>query len=183
MTTAPTSTAPVEDWSQRTLRELMQHIVARHHRFTREALAELVPLSREVARAHAARHPHLIEVAGLLRSLEDEMRSHFAAEEQILFPFIEELDVAARTPGAHRRPVHLESLGGPLHDMLFEHDHASDVLDALRVTTNGFTPPEDASPSYRAFLARLADLEKDLLRHIELEGRILIPRAKALAGV
>ena len=172
-----------EDWSARTLRELMEHIVLCHHAFTRDALSAIVPLAHEVAREHGGRHPHLVEVVGLLRALDEDLRDHLAAEERFLFPFIEELDIASRTPGARERSARIESIDGPLRAMLFEHDHAGDVLRALRATTNDYATPEDASAAYRALSARLVELEEDLVHHMTLEREILIPRARALAGI
>ena len=171
-----------EDWSQKSLRDLMQHIVGQHHAFTRDALAAILPLADTVTRDHAGRLPYLIEVLGLLRELDDDLRAHLAAEERFLFPFIEELDIASRTPGGQRSP-RVESLDGPLHAMLFEHDHAHDVLSALRTTANGYAAPDDATAPYRDLFKRLVELEKDLVLHMFLEREILIPRARTLAGL
>jgi regulator of cell morphogenesis and NO signaling len=182
-TTQPSSLAARADWSERPLRDLIRYIVDGHHVFTREALDALLPLAHEVARAHGGRYPHLVEVVGLLRELEDDIRSHLAEEEQMLFPLIEELDIASRAPGGrtHRLPPELED--GPVRALLLEHDHAGDVLRALRATTRDYAAPGDASEGHKALLSKIAALDEDLRRHMELEGGVLIPRARALAGL
>ena len=50
--------------------------------------------------------------------------------------------------------------------MLLEHDSAGDALARIREVTSGYTPPEDACNTYRAFYYELAELESDLHRHI-----------------
>jgi regulator of cell morphogenesis and NO signaling len=172
-----------QDWQDRTLRDLIEHIVSYHHAFTRSALGSLVPLANEVARDHGGRHPYLLEVHSLLRELEDDMQSHLASEEQVLFPFVEELDIASRTSGRRPQASHAEVIDEPLRSLLFEHDHAGDVLKVLRATTNDYSIPPDADASYSALFEGILALEADLVRHMELEEQVLIPRAKALAGL
>jgi regulator of cell morphogenesis and NO signaling len=172
-----------QDWKDRTLRELIRHIVDDHHAFTRRTLDELVPLATNVAATLGGRHPYLLEVHCLLRELQDDMRSHLAAEEQVLFPFVEELDIAARTAGRGRRASQAEAIEDPVRSLLFDHHHAGDVLGALRSTTNDYAIPADADADCRALFEKLVALEADLVRHMELEEQVLIPRAKALVGL
>jgi len=174
---------PTQDWQDRTLRDLIKHIVDEHHAFTRSTLARLVPLANEVARDHGGRHPYLLEIHSILRGLEDDMQSHLAAEEQVLFPFLEEIDIAARSPGRRRQAGHGEAIEEPVRSLLFEHDHAGDVLKVLRATTNDYEIPEDADANYRALFDGMLALEADLARHMELEEQVLIPRAMALVGL
>jgi regulator of cell morphogenesis and NO signaling len=171
-----------QDWKDRTLRDLIRHIVDGHHAFTRKALGELVALSDEVARDHGGRHPYLLEIHGLLLELDDDMRSHLAAEEQFLFPFIEELDIASRASGPRRRASHGEAIAEPVRRLLFEHDHAGDVLKTLRTTTNDYATPPDADVRYEALFEGMRALEADLALHMELEEHVLLPRAQALAA-
>jgi len=171
---------PPADWTDRTLRDLIHHIVDDHHAFTRRTLAELVPLANEVARDHGGRHPYLLEVHSLLRELQDDMQAHLAAEEQVLFPFIEELDIASRAGGGHRRTSEGKVLDGQIMGLLYEHNHAGDVLGVLRSTTKGYAVPADADDRYRALFEGMAALEADLQLHLELEEQVLLPRARAL---
>jgi regulator of cell morphogenesis and NO signaling len=50
---------------------------------------------------------------------------------------------------------------------------------ALRRLTGDYAVPADACPTYRALLESLAQLERDLHRHIHKENNILHPRAIA----
>jgi regulator of cell morphogenesis and NO signaling len=172
-----------QDWKDRTLRELIKHLVDEHHAFTRRTLDELAPLATNAAATLGGRHPYLIEVHCLLRELRDDMQSHLAAEEQVLFPFVEELDIASRTASRGRPASQAEVLDGPVRSLLFDHDHASDVLNALRTTTRDYAIPADADETCQALFEKMAALDADLVQHMELEEKVLIPRAKALAGL
>ena len=50
---------------------LVAHIVERHHTYTRDAIARLVPLAEKVARVHYAGHPELLRVRTLVQALAD----------------------------------------------------------------------------------------------------------------
>jgi regulator of cell morphogenesis and NO signaling len=63
--------------------------------------------------------------------------------------------------------------------MEHEHDEAGAALARLRTLTQGYTPPEDACPTFRAMFDGLAELEADLHLHIHEENNILFPRARA----
>jgi regulator of cell morphogenesis and NO signaling len=64
--------------------------------------------------------------------------------------------------------------------MVAEHDSAGQALGRMRQLTAGYTPPEDACNTFRAFYFGLERMECDLHRHIHLENNILFPRAVAL---
>jgi regulator of cell morphogenesis and NO signaling len=63
--------------------------------------------------------------------------------------------------------------------MEHEHEDAGAALAALRSLTNGYTPPPEACPTWKALYAGLEALERDLHLHIHLENNILFPRALA----
>jgi regulator of cell morphogenesis and NO signaling len=50
-------------------------------------------------------------------------------------------------------------------------------LERIREITANFSVPDYACVTYRAMIAGLQDLEKDLHVHIHLENNILFPRA------
>ena len=83
-------------------------------------------------------------------------------EEMILFPMIRTIGRGAL---------------GPIRVMLAEHDSAGEALAALRRMTGGFVAPDGACNTWKALYFELAELERDLHRHIHLENNILFPRA------
>jgi regulator of cell morphogenesis and NO signaling len=154
--------------------ELIAHIVAAHHGYLRRELPRLEALADRVVAAHGARHPELHELREVLASLKEELMLHMIKEEKVLFPIITRLEAATEMP-----QFHSSSIVVPIQVMQHEHDEAGAALARLRALTEGYTPPEDACPTFRAMLEGLAELEADLHLHIHEENNILFPRARA----
>lgn len=174
----PRNETPEDGWAGRPLADLVHHIFETHHVYTREALETIALLSEKVANRHGANHPEVLEARRLFRALEGELRPHMMKEEQILFPYILELEAAAE--GSGRPASCFGTVAGPIRVMMAEHESAGAILAALRGTTKDYALPGDACLSFRALYERLADLEQDLHRHIHLENNLLFPRALAL---
>jgi regulator of cell morphogenesis and NO signaling len=158
--------------------DLVDHIVSKHHVFTRDEIARLTPLADKVCGKHGEHFPELLEIRDNFRKLGDELLFHMQKEEQVLFPYIKELEVAAE----QNKPVNIPHFGtvqNPVRMMMFEHDAAGDILKAMRRLSNDYTTPPDSCPSFKGLYAGLEDLEKDLHRHIHLENNVLFPKAIA----
>ncbi len=160
-----------ESWSSRPMRALTAHIVTKHHSFVREEAPRLCALAEKVISRHGATHPELLSIRDNFRALSDELHAHMLKEEQILFPFIDNIDTASR-PGACFGSVEF-----PIERMLAEHDDAGALTAQIRSLSNNFQAPDGACPSYRGLYQGLADFERDLHHHIHLENNILFPRA------
>jgi regulator of cell morphogenesis and NO signaling len=67
--------------------------------------------------------------------------------------------------------------------MLMEHEGAEALLSNLRAITCGYTPPAELRNGEEELYGRLAILEADLKRHIQIENDILFPKAIELEGM
>ncbi len=157
------------------LTDLIAHIEATHHTFTRDELGRVAPLMEKVARVHGPNHPELVRVGRLFESLRADLMPHLEKEEQILFPYIRKLEAGASTCDACFGTVR-----GPIAVMQSEHEAAGEILREIRELTHDFTLPEDACGSFRSLYLGLRSLEEDLHLHIYLESHILFPNATAL---
>lgn len=164
---------PAIDAATMSLTALADHIEATHHAYLKTELPLLVGKAEHVASKHAWRDARLAEVAATTRLLAEEMFSHMAKEEQILFPLVRAIDGGP----AASSPCH--SLAGPIAQMESEHDSAGGAVARLRELTDGFAPDADACNTHRALLAELARLESDLHEHVHKENNVLFPRALA----
>jgi len=120
----------------------------------------------------------VLAVRRLFTELSDELTPHLMKEEQILFPYVEELESASASDPRPRS--FFGTIANPIRIMLMEHESAGEKLVQLRAVTRGYALPQDACLSFRALYERLADLEGDLHRHIHLENNVLFPRALRL---
>ena len=164
------------DWETKSLTDLQTYIVDVHHTYTRRTLETIDMLSEKVANRHGGNHAEVLSVRRIFENLANELMPHMMKEEQILFPYVEELENDGQPSSC------FGTIANPIRQMLFEHETAGELLRNLRTTTNGYALPPDACLSFRALYERLTDLERDLHQHIHLENNLLFPRALRLEG-
>lgn len=172
---APAAGSPSSrDWMEASLTELMAHIEATHHAYLRRELPHLESLLGKVLGAHHENHPELDEVFDLFQALSMDLLPHLMKEEQILFPFIRQMDAGKAAEAC------FASVTSPIRVMEAEHEAVGGMLAQLRACTGGFEAPADGCATFRAFYEGLKALEADLHLHIYLENQILHPRARMM---
>jgi regulator of cell morphogenesis and NO signaling len=168
------------NWADVSLRDLIGHIVTRHHEYLRSELPRLQGWLTKVASKYGVKDAESVgKIPPIFAVLREELESHLQKEERILFPAIARLEAAQET-GAPAPSFHCGSLSGPIHVMEMEHESAGAALAEMRAAMRDYEVPEHACRTYRALIEGLVDLEKDLHLHIHLENNILHPRARVL---
>jgi regulator of cell morphogenesis and NO signaling len=163
------------------LTELIMHILDNHHVYTKTEMARLEPLIEKVITAHAENHPELRRIGRLFQKLSQDLRPHMFKEEQILFPYIVQLEKAVRKTG----PAPFAPFGtvnNPVRMMMMEHETVGELLRDLRSASANYTVPADGCLSYQSLYQGLEAFEKDLHQHIHLENNLLFPRAVEMEG-
>ena len=171
------SSDSAEDWAAASATELADYIERTHHVFMREQLPRLVGLLDKTLRAHAQRHGDMLkQLQRSLIALRTDIELHLAKEEQILFPFIRQIE-AWQQGGGPVPEMHCGTVANPIGQMEFEHEQAGEILARIRAITSDFRLPEDACETCRALYDGLREMESDLHEHIHLENNILFPKA------
>ncbi len=173
--TAAVPDGTTHDWPAETLTSVAANIVSMYHVYTREELQTLAPIAAKVLGVHGQRRPELAEVVTLLRDLTAEMLPHMLKEEQILFPYVTQLDQPLEQ--GHAPTPFFGTVKNPVRMMMLEHERVGELLARLRAVTDGYNPPESACFSYRELYRRLAELELRTHEHIHVENNIYFPRA------
>src|ERR1035441_4214493 len=156
--------------------KLIQHIVRVHHQYVRQELPRLAAMAQKLAAKRRDRAPELKNVEELLEELRTDMFAHIQKEEQVLFPFISQMDQDSiiAYPPAH---ACFRSVAHPVSKMMQEHESANHVVAELRRLALDFQPPEWACATHIALFAGLSKFETDLKQHVHLENDVLFPRA------
>lgn len=141
---------------------LLDHLVCRYHDTHRRELEFLVPLAQKVERVHGGHPAAPTGLAAALATLRDELESHMAAEEQMLFPMI-------RRNGQAR-------ISHPIAQMRREHDDAARLLREIEHAAHGMVLPAGACGSWTALYTGLRKFTEDLVAHMHLEDKVLFPR-------
>lgn len=156
-------------WSAHTLTDLVEHILATHHVFTRAELERATELAATVARAH----PEARAAIRTFEEIRDELIPHMEREEVVLFPYVRALD------GASAPRSHFPTVAMPVSMMNMQHETVTSLFATLRAQTRDYAPPPDASDAWRALWGSFQALEADVDLHVHLESDVLFPRAIA----
>ena len=177
MADVPDNTA--RDWSFDSLSTMASDIVSTYHNYTRQELETIDPLARKVLGVHGQRRPELAEVVALIDALRDDMLPHMLKEEQVLFPYVTEMEQAIEGKRTAPTPF-FGTVKNPVRKMMAEHDRVGELLVALRTVTADYKLPEGACFSYHELYRRLTEFELRTHEHIHIENNLYFPRAVAL---
>lgn len=162
------------DWRNASLTELAQHIVAKHHAFTQAEIARLTDLISKMVSAHGKSHPELAHLQSIFEGLSEELKAHMMKEERILFPYIAEMETAARFSRRPPTPM-FGTVQNPVAAMIMEHEAASQAFEKMREITKGYMLPPDSCANFQALYQALPAFAADLHQHVHLENNILFP--------
>jgi regulator of cell morphogenesis and NO signaling len=163
------------DWQREPLFGIIEHILHKHHHFVRRELVHLDALFAKTCSAHGSAYPELLSMQALFRELSQELLSHMANEEQVLFPYITELEERLSRQEA-LAPPHLKTLSA-VRAMMQEHELAGSKLAEIRELSCNYSVPAHACAAWRSLYALLREFERDLHHHVHLENNLLFPRA------
>lgn len=166
----------LKDRQSAPLSELINYILAKHHVFTRQELMRLDALILKVCSVHGERHPELLRLQSLFKSLNEDLVTHMIKEERVLFPYIMRMEGAVSKGEPVTMPPFM-TVRNPVRMMSLEHDNAGELLREMREASSDYTVPADGCVSYRTLYQALKEFEEDLHQHIFLENSILFPRA------
>jgi iron-sulfur cluster repair protein YtfE (RIC family) len=108
--------------------------------------------------------PKLRSISMAFAELADRIEEHLAKEENLLFPAIESLSMAARE-GSGRPPLPFATVLHPIRLMEAEHLRIEAALDRLREAARAVAATECASPTWHTCVAELSQLDIDLRQH------------------
>jgi regulator of cell morphogenesis and NO signaling len=158
------------------LGRLVQLIVRTHHQCVRQELPRLAEMASKVAEKRSDLVPEPAKIFQLIEKLRAEMLEHIQREEQVLFPFISQMDQESIVayPPAH---ACFRSVAHPIFIMEQEHESAGHIIAELTQLTDRFNPPSWACATHIALFSGLREFDADLRQHVHLENDILFPRA------
>ena len=155
---------------------LTDYIVKRHHVYVRESIPPLKKNLEKICQVHGEHHPELFKIKELFFGSAEALTLHLQKEEDILFPYIQQLELAKKA-NSSLPPSHFGSVSNPIETMLTEHQNEGERFDEISRLSNNYLLPEGGCTTYEVTLKQLSDFENDLHRHIHLENNILFPKA------
>jgi regulator of cell morphogenesis and NO signaling len=155
---------------------LVDYIINVHHAYVDVAMPEIETSLELFMDGHRKKHPELEKVLDLFKELAALMDTHKRHEEEIIFPYIKQIDNTHRRKETYGN-LFVRTLRKPLSNIAKEHDMISSILKEIQVATNNYTFPPNACTNHRVIFQRLREFHDDMMQHKHLENNILFPRA------
>ncbi len=176
---APAGSSEVAGLVDERLSTICKLVCEQYHRVTREELHRLELLVNKVADRHGPNHPELANLREAFYRLPADMHPHMMKEEQILFPYVVQMENETLA-GRPVPPPFFGTVRNPIQMMMSEHDVVGDTLREIRSLSANFELPADACISYQALYEGLRSFESLTHEHIHVENNILFKRAIAM---
>lgn len=161
-----------KDYGSMSMVDLITAIETSFHQYIRKETPDMLFLLKKIKAVHGQNHPELSRVYDLFSESTEDLSHHMYKEENVLFPFIKELE---QTNGESKAAF--GSIHNPIKVLMEEHIHEGGIFDEISNLTNHYNPPLDACNTYKLAFHKLQEFEEMLHKHIHLENNILFPKA------
>ncbi len=167
------STIEFHDWDSSFLIDYLLNV---HHDYLDKTLPGTQLLLKDFVAEHVKRFPYLEQLEQQFTQLLRVLRASMLKEEEEIFPYIRQVAHAHK----HKEPyagLFIRTLRKPVEEALFKgHEMVSNIILSIRKLTNGYSTPENVCLNHKVVIARLKELDNDLVQHIYLEEAVLFPK-------
>jgi regulator of cell morphogenesis and NO signaling len=168
------------DYAEWDIAFLIDYIINIHHQYLKKSLPATQNILNEFAAEHVKKFPYLAELEKKFDLLVKQLLPSIQQEEEVLFPYIRQILHAQK----HKEPyaaLLIRTLRKPVEETMYKgHAIVSDIILSIRNITNQYTIPENVCISHKVVIAKLKELDNDLMQHLYLEQSVLFPRAVAI---
>lgn len=155
---------------------LIDYIVNIHHAYLYQALPSLELRLISFIEGHKKKYPELVQIAEVVTELSKFLLCHNQHEEEIIFPYIKQIDAAYRRKESYGN-LFVRTLRKPLSNIEKEHEAIGEHLRKLKLYSNDYQPPTNACTNHRVLYHKLEEFHNDLMQHKHLERNILFQKA------
>lgn len=168
---------PATELSGFSINNIIGYLRKTHKFYLDKKIPEIELSFVQLSRDFSYSHPQLIVLGGMFMHYKKELEEHIDHEEYILFPYIEGL-LKAKEKGKKISSFGLDKYS--ISDFEDEHHHDEQVLSEIRSSINQRFKGSEIPFPFRIFLHQVEALEKDLLKHAQVEDEVLLPLALQL---
>lgn len=167
----------VMPFTEMSAEQLIAHILVHHHFFVKQAVPQITMHLTKLVQKHGVHFSWINEGYEVFMTLQEELLHHMQKEEQVLFPYMKEIEKIYNLQPSSVTPINILM---PIRMLEHEHDEAGNLMERLRMITDDYTPEETACTTHRVTLAELKEFEENLHQHVHLENNVLFPLAKKM---
>jgi regulator of cell morphogenesis and NO signaling len=158
---------------------LIDYIINIHHAFLHAAIPSLEQELVSFIEANKKKQPEMSKILFLFRELSVLLTKHSRHEEEIIFPYIRQIESTYRRKETYGN-LFVRTLRKPLSNIEKEHERIIAVLQQIQSLTRNYTCPPNACADQSAIYHRLREFHNDLRQHTHLEDDFLFPKAIAM---
>jgi len=155
---------------------LIDYIINVHHAYMHQAAPAIETSLLSFVERHKKKYPEINKALFLFRELSVLLVTHSRHEEEIIFPYIRQIESTHRRKETYGN-LFVRTLRKPLSNIEKEHDVIMSILKEIKTLTNDYSCPADASADLSAIYHKLEEFHSDMLQHTHLEDDILFPKA------
>jgi regulator of cell morphogenesis and NO signaling len=122
------------------------------------------------------KYPEVKKVLLLFHELSVLLTTHSRHEEEIIFPYIRQIDSTHRRRETYGN-LFVRTLRKPLSNIEQEHEVIMSVLEEIQLLTSNYTCSPGVIIDQLTLYNKLHEFHLDMLQHTHLEDDILYPRA------
>jgi regulator of cell morphogenesis and NO signaling len=159
---------------------LIDYISNVHHRYLKKSLPETQYVLVEFSKEHDKKFPWLVELVTQFELLIKQVQISMQREEEVLFPYIRQIAHAHKGKEPYAALL-VRTLRKPVEETIFHgHETVGEIILTIRKLSDTYNTPENVCVSHKVVMAKLKELDNDLMQHLYLEQSILFPRAMAI---
>jgi regulator of cell morphogenesis and NO signaling len=155
---------------------LIDYITNVHHAYMHASIVAIEEAIVAFMENHKKKMPEVYKVFFLFRELSTLAIKHSRHEEEIIFPYIRQIEATHRRKEVYGN-LFVRTLRKPLSNIEKEHASIFAILKDIQLLTNWYTCPANACVNQEAIYRKLEEFHNDMLQHTHLEDDILFPRA------
>lgn len=155
---------------------LVDYIVNVHHAYMHTTISSLEASLSLFIETHKKKYSEVNKTFSLFRELSVLLMTHSRREEEIIFPYIRQIESTHRRKETYGN-LFVRTLRKPLSNIEKEHEVIYSILKEIQVLTNNYTCPANACADHSAIYNKLNEFHCDMQQHTHLEDDILFPKA------
>lgn len=168
------------DFSEWNIDFLIDYIINVHHQYLKKQLPETQKQLCEFGIEHNKKFLYLVQLEKQFDLLVKQLLATIQREEEVIFPYIRQIAHAHKDKEPYAALL-VRTLRKPVEDTMYKsHETITDIILSIRHLTGKYTTPENVCVSHKVVIAKLKELDNDLMHHFGLEQTILFPRAIAI---
>jgi regulator of cell morphogenesis and NO signaling len=154
---------------------LIDYIINVHHAYMHMAITSLQDSLSSFVKTHK-KDSAINRVLLLFRELSVLLATHSRHEEEIIFPYIRQIENTHRRKETYGN-LFVRTLRKPLSNIEKEHEVIYSILKEIQTLTDNYCCPADESAELSAIYNKLNEFHRDMLQHTHLEDHVLYPKA------